>query len=122
MKTLLALVIVFFAVASIHSCNNIDANNLFKQFCNIRNRQAFNYCLRENNVNIINDLHRNCIMQVKYYKTMDELKNFICNGSTEEELTKYFHCFYPAIYVENIANPNLLDINRKCLKEVSKYY
>ncbi|XP_067129883.1 uncharacterized protein [Centruroides vittatus] len=125
MKTILALVVLSVALASVSGYENynkkrqITVDDLTRQYCGMKNRQAFNYCLRENGVEIIADFYSNCARQVKYYETLDEIKKFICNTRTDAEYAKYLQCFAPAANAESKVNPNLLEITQKCLDEVS---
>lgn len=72
-------------------------------------------CLIENRAKIVIDLFRNCIIQIKYHQTLNELTDFICKDVESEEFAKYEKCFNPALAAEAQAYPHLLGIVKKCI-------
>ncbi|XP_067136650.1 uncharacterized protein [Centruroides vittatus] len=94
------------------------ADVIVARYCALKDRARARYCSLENHFVLINEFHKNCVQQVKFFQTFEEINAFICNRKNTMEYAKYIKCFRAALLALNQDSPSTIPKTLKCLTEV----
>ncbi|XP_023239724.1 uncharacterized protein LOC111638280 isoform X2 [Centruroides sculpturatus] len=84
------------------------ADMIVARYCALKDRARARYCSLENHFVLINEFHKNCVQQVKFFQTFEEINAFICNRKHSLEYAKYIKCFRAAMSALSQDSPSTI--------------
>ncbi|XP_067140406.1 uncharacterized protein [Centruroides vittatus] len=131
MKLMLELFIFAFAFSPIICWHepNVRPSDPYKaliqsngRYCAMseEDRADVNFCLMENRNFLLLEFYKNCIQQLKFFQTMAEINNFICQArqTAPQVYAKFIKCFAPAKYTLSLDDPKLYPTLNKCYNQI----
>ncbi|XP_023234105.1 uncharacterized protein LOC111633727 [Centruroides sculpturatus] len=98
-----------------HDYSPMVVDDMVTRYCALKDRARARYCSLENHFVLITEFHKNCVQQVKFFQTFEEIDEFICNRKNTMEYGKYIKCFRAAMFALNQDNPSTFSKTLKCL-------
>ncbi|XP_067128205.1 uncharacterized protein [Centruroides vittatus] len=77
------------------------------------------YCGLVNGMDLVREFYRNCVQQVKFFQSLEEIDNYVCNLKYDQkEYDKYIKCFRGAMFALNRYQPTTFDKILKCFSKI----